>query len=76
MEDFTEQRKPRQDPQESSRKNNQAVHDFLAFEDSDDDDFGVIIHKKSIQVKKEPSKEFSAADDKPVILKKEDIRMS
>jgi len=25
---------------------NQAVHDFLAFEDSDDDDFGVIVKKK------------------------------
>ncbi len=41
-------------------QNNQAVHDFLAFEDSDDDDFGVIVKNNSKPVSLPPMQ-----DDEP-----------
>ena len=55
MEDFTEQRKPKAVP-DSRPELNPAVHDFLAFEDSDDDELGAIIAQRNL-------KQFKTATD-------------
>ena len=53
-----------QKPQIGQR--NQAVHDFLAFEDSDSDDFGVMVKKSNDKPVGEEQKQYTILPEIPL----------